>query len=391
MIKKIGTKYSFTGISWSFSIAILVILWLLSKIALASNLIEGSAGSLLKMTPIAKFEAPWAMTFIDSELLLVTSKKGKLWLVSKSGEKLEISGVPKVKLGGQGGLGDIVLHPNFSSNSLIYLSYVEQPGIFSPRGAVVVRAKLELSKKPQLKNLQYIWAQIPKTGGSGHFSHRLVFGENGSEHERKLFITSGDRQLQIPAQQWDVNLGKIIRLNDDGSIPADNPFQDRGKLAKTFWTLGHRNSLGIAFDNNGRLWAHEMGPRHGDELNLIIRGKNYGWPIVSEGSHYNGTSISKHSERPEFYPPKMFWVPTIAPSGLFFYKGKEFPEWQGNAFIGGLRSKALIRVNFVSTVGEEKERFEWGNRVREVDLSEDGSIWVLEDPPGERLIKFSRP
>jgi glucose/arabinose dehydrogenase len=153
--------------------------------------------------------------------------------------------------------------------------------------------------------------------------------------------------------------------------------------------LGHRNALGIAFDKAGQLWAHEMGPRHGDELNLIKPGRNYGWPEVSEGDHYNGTKIPKHRTRPEFAAPRTYWVPTIAPSGLVIYSGKQFPDWTGHALVGGLRSQALIRIQLDGTNAAEAERFEWGRRVREVEEDPDGAIWVLEDGPNGRLIKFT--
>ena len=353
--------------------------------------IVGSKGSILKARVVANFSNPWSLAFIDNDWMLVSSKQGQLWLVSKNGEKVKVTGVPKVAIGGQGGLGDIVPHPNFLNNKLIYLSYVEAKGFLQPRGAVVIRGTLKGSRNPTLTNLERIWTQIPKTGGSGHFSHRIVFGPKGSAHEGKIFITSGDRQRFTVAQDWNKNLGKIIRLNEDGSVPLDNPFQDQGELAKSFWTLGHRNALGIDFDSYGRLWSHEMGPWNGDEFNLILPGKNYGWPLVSEGKHYNGEEIPKHSTRPELNAPVIHWIPTIAPSGLFFYSGNEFPNWKGNAFLGGLKSKALIRVEVKGTRAKESERFSWGQRVREVEEAPDGSIWILEDPPKGRLIELTSP
>jgi glucose/arabinose dehydrogenase len=186
-------------------------------------------------------------------------------------------------------------------------------------------------------------------------------------------------------------LGKIIRLNEDGTVPMDNPFQDKGDLAKTFWTVGHRNALGIAFAKDGQLWAHEMGPRHGDEFNLIVAGENYGWPIVSEGNHYNGARIPVHETRPDIMAPKLYWIPTVAPSGLIFYDGDEFPEWTGNAFIGGLKSEALVRIGFNNGEPFEAERFSWAKRVRDVEMDHDGAIWVIEDSPNGRLIKFTKP
>ena len=357
----------------------------------ANNVVTGSAGNKLEGKVVSQFNSPWAMSFINNDNLLVTTKAGKLWLVSTSGEPSLVSGVPKVFIGGQGGLGDVVIHPNFIKNRLVYISYINSDNAGETRYASVIRGTLENSDKPQLNNIETIWKQTPPQAGKGHFSHRIAFGLDGTQHTGKIFITSGDRQEQTPAQQWDKALGKIIRLNEDGTIPKDNPFQDKGDLAKTFWTVGHRNALGIAFAKDGQLWAHEMGPRHGDELNLIVAGENYGWPIVSEGNHYSGARIPIHKTRPEFMAPKLYWVPTVAPSGLIFYEGNEFPEWKGNAFIGGLKSKALVRIGFNNGEPFEAERFSWSKRVREVEMGHDGAIWVLEDGPSGRLIKFTKP
>ena len=370
---------------------ILILLINFASNAWANNVITGSANSRLDGEVVSEFNSPWAMSFINSDNLLVTTKSGKLWLVNTNGEQSLVSGVPKVFAGGQGGLGDVVLHPNYEKNNLVYISYIDSDNAGKTRYASVIRGTLENSDKPQLKNIETIWKQTPAQSGKGHFSHRIAFGLDGTQHTGKIFITSGDRQEQTPAQQWDKALGKIIRLNEDGTIPKDNPFQDKGDLAKTFWTVGHRNALGIAFAKDGQLWAHEMGPRHGDELNLIVAGRNYGWPIVSEGNHYSGAKIPVHEARPEFMAPKLYWLPTVAPSGLVFYEGDEFSEWKGNAFIGGLKSKALVRIGFNNGKPFEAERFSWSKRVREVEMGHDGAIWVLEDGPSGRLIKFTKP
>lgn len=297
---------------------------------------------------------------------------------------MPVHGLPKVAYGGQGGLGDIILHPQYDKNNLIYLSYAEQ-GPSGTRGAAVARAEFSpTSVNPKFDNLEVIWRQIPKVTGYGHYSHRLAFSPDGY-----LFITSGERQKQSPAQSWTQNLGKVIRLNADGTVPQDNPFQNKGELAKSFWTLGHRNLLGIAFDQGGRLWTHEMGPRHGDEFNLIIAGQNYGWPIVSWGDHYSGIPIPDHDTRPEFHTPEEYWVPSIAPSGLIIYSGAMFPDWQGNAFIGGLVSTSLVRVRISGDQAQEVERFPMKKRIREVEQGPDGAIWILEDRKGGRLLRLS--
>ena len=374
-------------------VLLMFVIWLYPIFCFSDeSVLRGTAGSLIKGVVISSFSEPWSMSFVNDNMMLVASKGGKLWLVSSNGKKVLVSGIPMISVGGQGGLGDVVAHPNFHQNRLIYFSYVESDRN-SPnyKGAVVARGKLQISENPRLIDIEKIWNQTPKVRGTGHFSHRIAFGPMGSEQEGKIFITSGDRQTRLSAQNFESALGKIIRLNEDGSVPVDNPFQGEGELAKSFWTLGHRNALGISFDKEGRLWCHEMGPRHGDELNLIESGKNYGWPLVSEGNHYDGRVIPNHDTRLDFEAPIIFWVPTIAPSGLTFYSGDQFDEWKGNALVGGLKSRALIRIEIEGSTATEVERFEWGSRVREVEQGSDGSIWVLEDAPNGRLLQLTNP
>ncbi len=347
--------------------------------------ISGSTGSVLEATPLARFDEPWAMTFLPDGAALVTEKPGTLQLLNAQGSAITaVSGVPEVAYGGQGGLGDVVLHPDFAANNFVYLSYAER-GSGAARGAAVARAVLVRDGvSARLENLEVIWRQQPKVTGSGHYSHRIAFGPDGM-----LYITSGERQKQTPAQDFSAALGKIVRLNADGSVPDDNPWQDKGEMARQFWSTGHRNMLGIAFDGEGRLWAHEMGPRHGDELNLVEKGANYGWPEVSEGNHYSGVPIPAHETRPEFNAPKAFWVPTIAPAGLVIYDGTMFTGWRGDALIGGLRSQALIRVDLDGETAQEAERFDFGARIREVEQGPDGALYVLEDGEGGRLLRLT--
>jgi len=371
---------------YSIILIFLLILMPVNMIA-ASDPVKksGSAGSILWSKEYAEFNEPWAMTFLPGGDILVTEKPGNLLLVSANGRsKVPVHGVPKVAYGGQGGLGDVILHPEYDINKLVYISYAEQ-GESGKRGAAVARGRLNPgATNPILEDMEVIWRQEPKVKGSGHYSHRLAFSADG-----KLFITSGDRQKQKPAQDWSQNLGKVIRLNSDGSVPEGNPFQDKGEMAKTFWSLGHRNLLGIAFDKKERLWTHEMGPKHGDELNLTVGGENYGWPIVSWGNHYSGVTIPDHNTRPDFNAPETYWVPTIAPSGLIIYSGSMFSEWRGNAFIGGLASKSLVRIKIESDKAKEVERFAMGKRIREVEQGPDGAIWILEDKQGGRLLRLT--
>ena len=345
--------------------------------------VDGSEGTKLTATPFAEFNQPWAMTFLPDGRLLVSEKVGNIVLVGADGQHVgEIEGVPEVEPAGQGGLGDIILGDDFAENGEVFLSYVEREGGLS--GAVVDTAKLELTETGgRLTDITRVWEQTPKVSGNGHYSHRLAIGPEGH-----LFITSGDRQKMIPAQSLDENLGKVIRINQDGSIPEGNPFADRGGVAEQFWTIGHRNPLGIHFDAEGRLWTHEMGPRGGDEINLIEQGSNYGWPQVSDGRHYSGAPIPDHSTTDEYNAPEASWVPSISPAGMVIYSGDVFSDWEGDAIIGGLSSQAVIRVDLDGESASEAERYSWDTRIREIEQGPDGAIWVLEDGEGGRLVRL---
>ncbi|KGM56384.1 glucose dehydrogenase [Lysobacter arseniciresistens ZS79] len=335
---------------------------------------------------VATFDEPWAMTFLpgDGRRLLVTEKRGALRLLHADGTIGRVDGVPAVDYGGQGGLGDVVLHPDFADNALVYISYAEA-GEGDTRGAAVARARLQLDEDGggRLDGLEVVWRQVPKVAGRGHYGHRIAFGPDG-----KLWISSGERQKFDPAQDMQANLGKVIRLDDDGGVPADNPFASQGGIAAQVWSLGHRNPLGLAFDAQGRLWEHEMGPAGGDELNLIERGENYGYPIVSNGDHYDGRPIPDHDTRPQFNAPEVTWNPVISPAGLVFYDGAAFPQWQGDAFIGALSGHALVRVEFDGDGAREAERFAMEDRIREVEQGPDGALWLLEDGEDGRLLRL---
>ena len=354
-------------------------------LSLASIVSAQEAESPFAVSPVATFNEPWAMTFLPDGRMLVTEKRGRLYVVTQEGEKSRpVEEVPNVDYRGQGGLGDVILHPEFSENQLIYLSYAES-GIGNVRGAAVARGRLLMAGSDiSLEDVEVIWRQNPKVTDDGHYGHRMAFDADGY-----LFISSGDRQKFDPAQQMTGNLGKIVRLNDDGSVPADNPFAERGDVTAQIWSLGHRNPLGLAFDAEGRLWNTEMGPLHGDELNLVQKGRNYGYPIVSEGDHYSGEKIPNHSTRPEFEAPAVAWVPTIAPAGMIFYSGAQFPQWQGSALIAGLASRAIIRVEVDGNTAREAERYDLGARIREVEQGPDGALWLLEDRDGGRLLKLT--
>jgi len=360
---------------WIFPLAAFVLM----TSACASNAKDNPFQSQV----LAEFDEPWAMAFLPDGRLLVTEKAGRLLIVSTDeGSRVAVNGVPGVDYGGQGGFGDVALHPGFSENQQIYLSFVES-GDEDTRGAVVIRATLNLTEGSEsISNPEVIWQQDPKVTGRGHYGHRLLFADDGH-----LFVSSGDRQKFDPAQDMDGNLGKILRLNDDGTVPDDNPFAERGGVSAEIWSLGHRNPLGIAFDAEGQLWNVEMGPRGGDELNRVLRGANYGYPIVSNGRHYSGKNIPDHDTRPEFEAPKAWWTPVISPGGFIIYTGEQFSDWQGNGLIAGLSSQALVRIEFDGESASEAERYPMGNRMRAVKQGPDGAIWVLED--GGRLLKLT--
>lgn len=345
---------------------------------------------------VATFDEPWAMTALpstDSEesKLLITQKTGELFIVdTATGNKTEVKGVPEVAYGGQGGLGDIIVSPDFATSSTVYLSYAEAGtgGDSNKFGAKVIKATLSglETATPTLQNITPIWQQSPKVTGQGHYSHRLLFSPDG----RYLYISSGERQEKTPAQDMSVNLGKVIRLNADGSIPTDNPFTDN-EIAKQFWTIGHRNVLGMAFDDSGQLWVNEMGPKGGDEFNMIEKGNNYGWPVVSNGRNYSGLDIPDHDTKPEFSAPKITWTPVISPSAMSIYAAgdhNDFPSWQGNALISGLSSKAFVVVDISEdNTAAERYRYDMGERVRSV-LAVDGQVWTLEDGNDAKLLRL---
>lgn len=348
-----------------------------------------SSDKPFETTVIADFDEPWAMTFLpEFNQALITEKKGKLLLWESEGEVVEVGGVPSVAYGGQGGLGDVIIHPDFANNKYVYLSFAEAGE--GGYGAAVARGKLGIEAgKPMLTDMQVIWRQEPKVEGQGHFGHRMAFGPDGM-----LYISSGERQKFTPAQDLNQNLGKIVRLTDGGMIPSDNPFYDQGRIKAQIWSYGHRNPLGIAFDAQGRLWNQEMGPQGGDELNRVKKAANYGYPKASNGRNYGAPTddIPNHAAGDGFEAPKVFWDPVISPAGLMIYSGDLFADWKGSAFIGGLSSKALVRVKLDGENAAKADQWDMGVRIREVEQSGDGAIWLLEDEKAGgkgRLLKLT--
>lgn len=346
--------------------------------------------------PVTSFDEPWSLAFLPDGRMLVTEKKGNLYIVTQEGQKSRrVDGVPDVDYGGQGGFGDVALHPDYEDNGLVYLSYAEA-GPANTRGGIVVRGVLNDGNRPSISDVEVIWRQYPKVFGRGHYAHRILFDDDGY-----LYISSGDRQKFTPAQDMQSTIGKIVRLNDDGSVPEDNPFYnyrdqdafvDDENVSDEIWSLGHRNPLGIAFDNDGQLWDVEMGPAGGDELNRVVRGGNYGYPVVSNGEHYDGRPIPDHDTRPEFNAPATWWTPVISPGDMMVYRGDMFRDWQGDAFIAGLSSQAIVHVALDGDSAREVSRYPMGARIRSLQEAPDGAIWVLEDERGSsqgRLLKLT--
>lgn len=334
-----------------------------------------------KAVEIATFEDPWALTFLPDGRMLVTEKKGRMLLVSADGrQRIAIAGVPAVGAAGQGALGEVVAHPDFADNRLVYFSY-STPG--SPNGIVLARGRLAGGfDGARLEDVKTLYAAHPLKSG-GHYAGRIAFSSDGF-----LFFSMGERQKFMPAQEREGVLGKIVRLTMDGKPAPGNPLTGKGFDAAV-WTYGHRNPLGVAFDGQGRLWDAEMGPKGGDEINLILPGRNYGWPLVSNGDHYDGKPIPDHPTRPDFEAPRVSWNPSISPSSLLVYSGSLFPQWQGKALVGALSGKMLALVALNEGAAREEARYDMGKRIRAVDQAPDGAVYILEDGKDGRLLRLT--
>ncbi|WP_235561843.1 PQQ-dependent sugar dehydrogenase [Marmoricola sp. Leaf446] len=335
---------------------------------------------------VDRFDQPWAMTFLPgSGDLLVTERDGVLHLRDQdTGERVEVAGVPEVVDAGQGGLGDVVTGPSYAEDGTVYLSWVEA-GDAGTSGAVVGRARLVTDGEPRLDGLEVIWRQSPTIDGDGHFSHRIAVDPDG----RHLVVSSGDRQQFDPAQDTSNNLGSIVRLTLDGDPAPGNPLADQDGRSADIWSWGHRNPLGLEFAPDGTLWSSEMGPRGGDELNRIEEGGNYGWPEASDGSNYDGSDIPDHADGDGFVAPVAWWDPSISPGSLMVYDGEQFPDWQGDAFLGALSGQALVRVDLDGRRAGAIEAWDMGERIRAVEQGPDGSVWLLEDAGAGRLLRLT--
>lgn len=330
-------------------------------------------------TNVATLDNGWAMTFLPDGRLLVTERVGRLRLVTTGGQVTTITGTPSVVTAGQGGLLDVALDPQFASNRTIWLSFSEAgtggAGLAVARGTLAADAT-------SLGAVQVIWRQTPKIGNDDrHFGGRMAFAPDNT-----LYVTAGERHQGAPAQVLTGTLGKIIRINRDGTIPNDNPYAATANARPEVWTLGHRNPYGLVFADDGRLFESEHGPSGGDEFNLITRGGNYGWRTVSEGD--DGEVLPRHATRPEFVAPLVGWTPRIAPGGMIQYLGTRFVGWNRDFVLAGLGSEGLVRVRVNGTTASEVARIPLGVRVREVEQGPDGAIWILEDGANGRLVRL---
>ncbi len=333
-------------------------------------------------------EQPWAVEPLPNGDLLVTEKPGRMRIIGAAGQMGEpIAGVPAVDARGQGGLLDVALSPSFASDRTIYWSYAEprQGG----NATSVARAVLSPDGK-RLDQLRVIFQALPIYDGDKHFGSRLAFGPDGM-----LYVTLGERSdkpMRPQAQQLDSHMGKILRITSDGKAPADNPFIGQTKALPEIWTLGHRNIQAAAFDPRGQFWVVEHGTQGGDELNLIEKSKNYGWPLVAYGEEYSGEPIpAAVTSRSGFEPPVYYWDPVIAPSGAQFYTGDAFPEWRGNLFTGNLKDKRLVRLRLEDNrvTGEEHLLADRGQRVRDVRQGPDGALYIVTDEENGELWKIA--
>ena len=325
---------------------------------------------------------PWALAVLPDGRMLVTERPGRLRYVGREGVLSEpIAGVPEVWAQGQGGLLDVALDPDFASNRLVYLSYAE-PGPGGTAGTAVARGRLEGDR---LTGVEVIFRQNPKVEGPNHFGSRLEFGPDGN-----LFIALGERFKFDPAQNLSNTLGTVVRIRPDGSIPPDNPFVGQANAEPEIWSYGHRNiDAAAVHPDTGQLWVAEMGPEGGDELNLPQPGRNYGWPLVSWGQHYDGEDIPDPPARPELAQSIRHWTPVISPSGMIFYSDDMFPGWRGDALIGGLTAHGVIRLEVANGTVTDEHRIGIGQRIREVAQGPDGAIYLLTDEPDGEILRLT--
>jgi glucose/arabinose dehydrogenase len=342
---------------------------------LAFAAVASSANAGLRAQKVADgFFVPWALAFTPDGTILVTDREGELWSVTADGRKTQIKGVPDVVAQGQGGLLDILVPRDFAKSRHVFLSYSVKQG----RGSGTAIARAKLSKQGnQLTDVTQIFEIAAGSSGGRHFGSRIVEARDGT-----LFVTVGDRGDRPTAQDLSLHNGSVLRINRDGSVPADNPFVGQANVLPEIWSFGHRNPQGAALDGSGQLWVNEHGARGGDEVNKIGKGKNYGWPVIAYGRHYTGFKIGEGTEKPGLEQPEHYWDPSIAPSGMTFYTGDLFPDWRGDAFVGSLKFDYIARLSGNPLREVEQITLPETLRVRDVRTGPDGAIWFLSEGQG---------
>jgi aldose sugar dehydrogenase len=370
----------------------LALLWTAGLVALgcmpcAAQVVRSSAGDIAVETIAKGLDHPWALAFLPDGRLLVTERPGRMRIVGKDGKlSAPLAGVPKVFASGQGGLHDVVLDRRFAQNRTIYFCYAEPAG--GGARTAMARARLADEGTPRLEDVRVIFRQEGPLSSGNHFGCRIV-----QTPDDDLFLTLGEHfTTRDQAQNLGNHLGKIIRIRPDGSVPPDNPFVGRADAKPEIWSYGHRNPQGLALHpTSGKVWEHEHGPRGGDEVNIIEKGKNYGWPVIGYGVDYSGARIHASTHKPGMEQPVWYWVPSIAPSGMAFSTGGTFPAWRGNLLVGALAGQILVRLELdgEKVVREERLLRELRERIRDVREGPDGAIWLATDSSSGRILRLT--
>ncbi len=358
--------------SFSLAVAVPVISAGLGMMAQPAAALETSAGRV-EITPVVQgLDMPWAFDFLPGGGLLVTEKEGNLLLV-RDGTATRLAGLPEIEVTGQGGLLDVLVPEDFPESREIFMTYAQGRG---GAGTAVLRALLPEGSEA-LQEVRTIFEMTPGSSGGRHFGSRLVEGPQDT-----LFVTVGDRGQDEAAQDLSRHNGSILRLHRDGTFPQDNPFVETEGAQPEIWSYGHRNAQGAAMDGAGRLWVAEHGARGGDEINRIERGVNYGWPVISYGTHYSGARIGEGTEKDGMAQPVTYWDPSIAPSGMVFLQDSAFRDWDGDALVGSLKFDFISRLSGEPLAEVERLEAPETGRVRDVDQGPDGAIWFLSETEG---------
>jgi glucose/arabinose dehydrogenase len=369
------------------AVFLLTMIWALASATAGAQEFKTENGQIRVVSVASGLEHPWGLAFLPDGRMLVTERPGRLRIIGPDGALSQpAEGVPAVYETGQGGLLDVALDPKFTDNRLVYLSYSEPDGTLA--GTAVARGKLVEGEggPARLENVQVIFRQQPKVKGPNHWGSRLVFAPDGT-----LFVTLGERFQRDRSQNLNEHLGKLVRIDPDGSVPTDNPFVARDGVRPEIFSFGHRNIQGAALHpQTQRLWVVDHGARGGDEINVPEAGKNYGWPIVTFGRDYSGLKIGEGTSKPGLELPIYYWDPSIAPSGMTFYTGDRFPAWKGDLFVGALAGQLLARLELDGTrvVHEERLLEDLGERIRDVRQGPDGLLYLLTDSSEGRVLRI---